>query len=389
MKGTAELLLLGAVCTACWLRTPVGGLVHNGVAWLRDQPTRDLLSHFDTQLPAHMEQTLREVQVVREGAPDPADIPEGWSPALHMAVHTHLGEGAAEEIAALGLTEPEAALEIWAIGVEQRERAIRRAAAAGEATPEALAAHRRFLPAEQAAEADRAVGEVLALATALDLSWPVSPDWRVSSPFGWRNHPTLNKRRFHEGIDLATPVGTPVQAAGGGTVVRARADSVNGKYVKLSHGHGVTSAYCHGSAFRVAKGQRVQRGDHVMDSGNTGRSSGPHLHFGLRIDGHSVDPSLLRSDGWTPPDTTPEKVHEAAHEAKPEAAHEAKPEAAPEAPSPEPPSAESPSAEAPSPEQPSPESPSSEVVPEASEAEPTAGGTAGDEIGKGNEDEGT
>jgi hypothetical protein len=200
----------------------------------------------------------------------------------------------------------------------------------------------------------------------------VSPDWRVSSPFGWRQHPTLKKRRFHEGIDLATPVGTPVQAAGSGTVTRARADSVNGKYVKLSHGHGVTSAYCHGDAFRVSKGQSVQRGDHVMDSGNTGRSSGPHLHFGLRIDGHSVDPALLRASAWTPPEVVPEKVHEAAHEAKPEpAAPSPEPEApspeihepSPEVPEPgaEPPDVEVPSAEPQSAEVPSTEVPSTEV----------------------------
>jgi murein DD-endopeptidase len=292
MKGSAELLLLGAVCAACWLRTPVGGLANNAVAWLRDEPGRDLLSHFDTHLPDSLDRALRQALATREQRPE-ARIPEGWSPALLLAVETHLGPEVAQEIGALGIPRPAEALEIWAIGAEQRSRAIRRARAAGEDLPERFEAHRRFLPAEDAATADRAVGEVLALATALDLIWPVPPDTRVSSPFGWREHPTLHKRRFHEGIDLAVPVGTPVVAAGAGTVQRAREDGVNGKYVKLSHGHGVSTAYCHGDALSVSPGQAVRQGEAIMDSGNTGRSSGPHLHFGLRIDGHAVDPALL------------------------------------------------------------------------------------------------
>ena len=330
MRGWSELLLLGAVCTACWFRTPVGGLAHNAVAWLRDEEGRDLLSHFDTRLPTRMEETLRQALVVAE--PDPQDLPEGWSPALHLAVQAHLGEDAAKAIAAMGMDQPEDALEIWAIGAEQRGRAIRRAAAAGEPHPELFAAHRRFLPAEAAAKADEAVGEVLALSTALDLSWPVDPSWRVSSPFGWREHPTLKSRRFHEGVDLATPVGTRVQAAGDGSVERARADGVNGKYVKLAHGHGVTTAYCHGDAFHVSKGQRVRRGEVVMQSGNTGRSSGPHLHFGLRIDGHAVDPALLRSASgdWTAPSTPLRPVVAPQQPVQPEPAAAEAPEPAPD-----------------------------------------------------------
>jgi murein DD-endopeptidase len=293
VRGWSELLLLGAVCTACWLRTPAGGLVNNGVAWLREQEGRDLLSHFDTQLPPRMERSLQ--QALTDAAGSTAELPPGWTPAQHLAVRTHLGEDAATEIAAMGVERPEVALELWAVGYEQRARAVRRATAAGEPEPERFESHRRFLPAEAAARADEAVAQVLALSTALDLAWPVEPSWRVSSPFGWRLHPTLHTRRFHEGIDLATPVGTPVRAAGAGVVLRAREDGVNGKYVKLDHGHGVTTAYCHGAAFQVAKGQGVAQGELIMDSGNTGRSSGPHLHFGLRIDGHAVDPALLRS----------------------------------------------------------------------------------------------
>ncbi len=298
MKGWAELLLLGAVCTACWLRTPVGAIGHNVVAWTRDQPGRDLLDHFSTQIPPRVDRALRLALAEREGGELP-DAPAGWTPALHLAVRAHLGEDAATQLEALGMSNPEAALEIWAIGADLRTRAIWRAKAAGEPRPELLEAHRRFLPAEQAAKADKAVSEVMSLATALDLAWPVPTETRVSSPFGWRQHPTLNKRRFHEGVDLAVPVGTPIWAAGSGIIQRAKQDSVNGKYVVVEHGHGITTAYCHGDDLHVSPGQTVQRGQEVMDSGNTGRSSGPHLHFGLRIDGRAVDPAVFLSSDST------------------------------------------------------------------------------------------
>ncbi len=335
MRGWAELLLLGAICTAGWLRTPVGGLAHNLLAWAGDTESRDLLSHYSTELPSHMGRTLRLALEEMEDGELP-EAPAGWTPAMHLAVRTHLGEDAAAELDALGMANPEAALETWAIGTEQRRRAIWRAKAAGEPRPELLDSHRRFLPAEAAAQADKAVTEVMALATALDLAWPVPPKTRVSSPFGWRQHPTLGKRRFHEGVDLAVPVGTPIWAAGSGTVQRAKQDSVNGKYVVLQHGHGITTAYCHGDDLNVAPGQTVQRGQTVMASGNTGRSSGPHLHFGLRIDGKAVDPAVFlvketggkgtrASGGFTPP------VKES--EAKPQVPEpegESEPEAVPE-----------------------------------------------------------
>jgi murein DD-endopeptidase MepM/ murein hydrolase activator NlpD len=173
------------------------------------------------------------------------------------------------------------------------ERAVRRAEAAGEPEPWTLAAHRRYLPAGAAARAGQAVVEVMALATVLDLAWPVDEGARVSSPFGWRQHPVLHRPVFHEGIDLAVPGGSPVFAAGAGTVARARSDAINGQHLVLTHGHGVTSAYCHGERLHVGPGAEVARGALIMDSGNTGRSTGPHLHFGLRVDGKAVDPALL------------------------------------------------------------------------------------------------
>ena len=194
----------------------------------------------------------------------------------------------------LDISDPEAAIEVWAVGPELRDRAIDRARAAGASEPERLASHAPYLPSSSAQKAQSAVSDTLSLATVLDLAWPVDPAARISSGFGYRTHPTLKTRKLHEGVDIAIPVGTPVHAAGASRVSRAREDKFNGKHVILDHGHRVTTAYCHGDALRVTQGEQVERGQLILDSGNTGRSSGPHLHFGLRVAGRAVDPGAFR-----------------------------------------------------------------------------------------------
>ncbi len=289
MKGWSELLLLSGVLVACWTRTPLGALGAGAVALARGEPVPDLLATFRQELPEPMVQSLVQVQQAR---PLPAEGP--LSPAVRTAVAVHLGEEALAEIEALDIRQPEEALEVWAVGAEVRDRAIRRARAAGEADPERFERHRRFLPDAQARGADRAVEQTLALATVLDLRWPVDAEARISSPFGYRTHPTLGTRKLHEGVDIALPVGSPVQASGSGTVLRARFDKVNGEYISIDHGHGVRTSYCHGHTLHVGAGQAVEAGLHIMDSGNTGRSTGPHLHFGLRVGGRAVDPMPFR-----------------------------------------------------------------------------------------------
>lgn len=299
MRGLTELALLAAVCTACWVRTPAGLLAGDLWAWAHGREGQDLLARFSTALPTAMDEALRSA-VEERGAEPGSAMPPGWSPALGLAVRARLGEQAAHTLRGLPMDDPAATLERWALGDEAVERATRRAEAAGEREPWTLAAHRRYLPAGAAARAGQAVEEVLALATVLDLDWPVDDGARLTSPFGWREHPVLHRPAFHEGIDLAVPEGTPVFAAGAGKVARARSDAVNGQHVILAHGHGVTTAYCHGAALHAAAGLAVERGALIMDAGNTGRSTGPHLHFGLRIDGKAVDPALLRPSGRAP-----------------------------------------------------------------------------------------
>ncbi len=134
----------------------------------------------------------------------------------------------------------------------------------------------------------------LSMGRAFSLGWPVAARVRVSSPFGNRTHPTLGVNKLHTGVDLSLPEGSPVRASGDGVVLRVAEDPVSGRFVVIDHGHGVTTAYCHNSKVLVAEGQPIARGELVSESGNTGRSTGPHLHYQLEINGRPIDPFLFQ-----------------------------------------------------------------------------------------------
>ena len=82
---------------------------------------------------------------------------------------------------------------------------------------------------------------------------------RVTSPFGWRNHPLLGRKQLHTGVDLGVPEGTDVHATADGTVIRVSEDALNGKIAIIDHGRGVTTAYLHNSAFKVHLGDLISR----------------------------------------------------------------------------------------------------------------------------------
>lgn len=113
---------------------------------------------------------------------------------------------------------------------------------------------------------------------------------RFSSGFGMREHPVLGGRRAHKGIDLAAPTGTPIHATADGVVSRADWFSSYGLYVSLEHGGSIETRYGHMSRLNVAAGQQVHKGDIIGYVGTTGRSTGPHLHYEVRIDGDAVNP---------------------------------------------------------------------------------------------------
>lgn len=112
----------------------------------------------------------------------------------------------------------------------------------------------------------------------------------LASGFGYRRDPIHGGRAFHQGIDIAAAPGHPVRATGDGIVVRAGRIGGLGKAVYVSHGYGISSRYGHLSKIEVTPGQKVQRGDIVGRVGNTGRSTGYHLHYEVHVDGKAVDP---------------------------------------------------------------------------------------------------
>lgn len=113
----------------------------------------------------------------------------------------------------------------------------------------------------------------------------------VSSNFGWRAHPVLGGRRRHHGIDIAAPEGTPVYATADGLIERANYSGSYGNVIYIDHGSDLQTRYAHLSGLNVRDGQRVKKGDLIGFVGSTGRSTGPHLHYEVRVDGVAVNPN--------------------------------------------------------------------------------------------------
>jgi murein DD-endopeptidase MepM/ murein hydrolase activator NlpD len=120
------------------------------------------------------------------------------------------------------------------------------------------------------------------------LSWPVSGP--VTSPFGWRIHPILGYKKFHTGIDIGVGYGVPINAAGSGTVIYATWMGGYGNVIIIDHGNGLSTLYAHQSSLAVGTGAHVARGQTIGYVGSTGFSTGPHLHFEVRVNGNPVDP---------------------------------------------------------------------------------------------------
>jgi len=118
--------------------------------------------------------------------------------------------------------------------------------------------------------------------------WPVK-GWLTSS-FGMRRDPFNGKRKMHEGLDIASRTGTPVYATADGIVSSIRTEPGYGKVVTIDHGYGYRTVYGHNSKYHVKVGQRVRRGDLIASVGNTGRSTGSHVHYEVRLNGVPVNP---------------------------------------------------------------------------------------------------
>jgi murein DD-endopeptidase MepM/ murein hydrolase activator NlpD len=125
---------------------------------------------------------------------------------------------------------------------------------------------------------------------------------RISSTFGMREHPILGYTKLHEGVDFAAPIGTPIYAAGDGVILHAEMKALNGNYVEIQHDNGWQTYYLHMSAFGpgIVPGLRVHQGQEIGKIGTTGRSTGPHVHYGLKVDGQFVDPLGVKMEAAHP-----------------------------------------------------------------------------------------
>ena len=121
---------------------------------------------------------------------------------------------------------------------------------------------------------------------------PVKSGFRFTSGFGVRRDPKTGGRRMHEGVDFAGPVGTPLYATADGTVIHAGWQSGYGRLVKIRHEFGIETRFAHLSKINVSVGQRVSRGDRIGDMGASGRVTGPHLHYEVRVGGQAVNPMI-------------------------------------------------------------------------------------------------
>lgn len=123
-----------------------------------------------------------------------------------------------------------------------------------------------------------------------EFAWPTPGYSTITSKYGMRVHPILKTHRVHSGTDIAMPMGAYIIAANDGVVTKAGYSSTGyGNMVLIDHGGGVSTLYGHGSEILVQTGQTVKRGDIIMKAGSTGWSTGPHLHFEVRINGQHVD----------------------------------------------------------------------------------------------------
>ena len=123
-----------------------------------------------------------------------------------------------------------------------------------------------------------------------NMIWPFPGDPNIYSYFGYRTSPITGKKEYHSGIDIGGAYGADIVASLAGVVTKATWSSMNGNHVVIDHGNGVTTHYLHASKLLVKAGDKVKQGQVIMKCGSTGWSTGPHLHFTIRVNGAAVDP---------------------------------------------------------------------------------------------------
>lgn len=123
------------------------------------------------------------------------------------------------------------------------------------------------------------------------MAWPVPSSHRITSAYGYRIHPVYKTKKFHSGIDIGASYGVDIIAAADGTVTLSADNGGYGKCLIINHGSGISTLYGHNSVLLVSKGQKVTKGQVIAKAGSTGVSTGPHLHFEVRVNGSTADPT--------------------------------------------------------------------------------------------------
>ncbi|HYH95532.1 M23 family metallopeptidase [Hyalangium sp.] len=319
-RGLLDFLMAALCLWAAYHHTPAGALVRRASAWAFNSRStaRPLLAYYDGEsssgpTTSSLVPTVPVLRPISEAGALAYGTylalkglqPKAQTPTLALATELGLpSEALLDEaqgpVAARKLLE---ALEadfpnedarltaVFAGRIPARYALERVLAEGGSPTLERLA--KQLPPGFE--DAKVAANQALALTTVFGLGWPVPESTRIASPFGYRIHPTLGTRKLHTGVDLSVPQGTEVKGVEEGVVRRASEDAVNGKVLIIDHGRGVTTAYCHNSELLVKVGQRVERGELIAYSGNTGRSTGPHLHYQLALSSQPVDPLRFRA----------------------------------------------------------------------------------------------
>ncbi|HTO98520.1 MAG TPA: M23 family metallopeptidase [Myxococcales bacterium] len=286
MKGRLPLLelFLSALCLwAGWYHTPAGALVRTVGAWFfRTRTTaRPLLAYFGAgtlvppRPPPFLAAPVPPAQALAYGA---AAVLESEPAEVVPRLRSFSRRLGSDDAALLALFCGEDAA-LYALD-EARSSTLDDLARALPPRAEACVAR-----AAQAAM----LGETYAL------GWPLPETVRITSAFGAREHPILGGWRLHSGVDLGTAIGTPVHAVAAGVVRRASSDGINGRILVLDHGRGVVTTYCHNDALLVRNGQRVEKGQVIARSGDSGRTTGPHLHYQIDLAGEPVDPLRFRA----------------------------------------------------------------------------------------------
>lgn len=172
----------------------------------------------------------------------------------------------------------EALIRSYNKSIKAEERAIK----AAEKAAQAAAQNNSGSPSESNSENSTYTGG--------QFLWPCPASTTITSPFGWRIHPVNGGSRLHAGIDIAVSTGSSVLAAEDGTVIVSQYSSSAGNYIMIDHGGGLSTVYMHNSSLLVSVGEQVKRGQTIAYSGSTGWSTGPHLHFSVRVNGEYVNP---------------------------------------------------------------------------------------------------